>query len=209
MAMSAVTFAWRIVAVAVGAAGAFALREGSIHQWRLPSAREARVRLSWSARPERIERCRRLSDAELAQLPAHMRLRLQCEGGFASYLLTLRVDSTVIASDTVRGGGLRHDRPIHLFREIGIPTGDRRLQIDLVRIDSTSTAEDSTTAMQQPGDTLLGVRADREADERQRRAREAMPAHLTLDSVVALPAGRVLLVAYDEVARRLTMMRSY
>lgn len=196
--------AWRAAGLLVAAVGAIFLREGSIYPWRVPASDAAQLRLSWSARPERVERCRRLSDAELAQLPQHMRLRLQCEGGFARYLLTVRVDSGVIASDTLRGGGLRHDRPLHLFEEVSIPGGDRRVRVEVVRLDSTITTGDSTQHAQEPGDTLLGIRAGREADERQRRAREAMPPRLTLDTLVALPSGRVLLVVYDEQSKRLT-----
>lgn len=197
--------AWHVAGVAAAIGGALALREGSVHPWAIPrKSGDAQVRLSWSARPERVEQCRRLSDAELAELPPHMRLRLQCEGVFARYLLTVRVDSSGIASDTIRGGGLRHDRPIRLFREIGVPSGQRRVKVEVARLDSTSAAGDTTEDHDTPGDTLLGFRAGREADERQRRAREAMPARLVLDTLISLAPGHVLLVAYDETARRLT-----
>jgi hypothetical protein len=71
------------------------------------------LRLSWSGRPQRIERCRELSDAELAERPAHMRLRPECEARPARYAVRVVVDGRTASLDTVTGGGLRGDRAIH------------------------------------------------------------------------------------------------
>lgn len=161
----------------------------------------AALRLSWSARPERIETCRRLTDEELAERPAHMRLRLECTGSFAHYRLTVLVDSQVINETIVRGGGLRNDRPMHLFEEFRVPAGRHRFRIALLRVDSASvTRDDSAAAV---ADTLRGNREAREIDERRRRAGEAIPPSLLLDTIVALDARRVLLVTYDGQRRTL------
>ena len=45
----------------------------------------AAIRVSWGARPERVETCRRLSDEELAKVAEHMRRRVECEGTTARY----------------------------------------------------------------------------------------------------------------------------
>jgi len=172
------------------------------------------VRLSWSARPERVEHCRRLSDEELEARPAHMRLRFECEGRFARYLLQLTIDGTNAVHDTVQGDGLRHDRPMHVLREHPLPPGERQLQVTLARLDSAAaTSQDSlagTTGVtgtparsDAESDTVLGEREGREREERARRAAESIPARLSLDTTITLGAGRVVLVTYDGTRRTL------
>ena len=168
---------------------------------------QATVRLSWSARPERIEQCRRLSDAELAERPAHMRLRLECTGRFARYRIAVNFDGRLVREDTIRGGGLRQDRPMHLFEEFRLPAGERRVVVQVVRIDSATlqaTTKDSAAA----AETLLGGREAREIDERRRRAGEEVPPVLSLDTAVTLSRGQVLLVTYDGSMRRLVARAS-
>lgn len=158
------------------------------------------VRLSWSARPERVEVCRELSSAELQALPEHMRMRVTCEGTFARYLLTVRVDDRMLTRDTIRGGGFRHDRPIHVLRDLTVPSGMQRLRVSVERIDSTGPerhARDTVTS------GALRDRAAREQEERHRRAAEAMPERLSLDTTLTFEPGRVRLVTYFNEMRRL------
>ena len=203
--MSVVTSPWRLAGVAVALAAGLRLRWSTVHAWRAADNDLARVRQSWSARPERVERCRRLSDEELAKRPPHMRLRTECEGGFASYLLTLSVDSRVILRDTLRGGGLRHDRPMHVFNEVDLAGGVRHLRLELTRLDSATAGEPNADDDRhaEVADTLLGGRGARESDERTRRASEALPPRLVLDTIIAFQPRRVVLVAYDDLRRRL------
>lgn len=191
---------WRAAAVVATGAAALGLRGATVFELTSATAGAALVRLSWSARPERVERCRRLSDDELAQRPVHMRLRMECEGTFARYLLTVLVDGNAAAIDTIRGGGLRHDRPMHVFREIEVTPGWRRIAVSLARIDAV--AADSAVGVTTGADTLLGAREIREMDERRGRAAEAIPDRLELDTALALAAGRVLLVTWDRESRR-------
>ena len=195
----------RAIGVVVAAAAFMAMRWSTAASLGTAYADASQLRLSLTARPERIERCRELSDEELARLPAHMRLRTQCEGSFARYVLTISVGATEIAHDTLRGGGLRHDRPLHVFREHDLGAGNQRLQIELSLLDEGGVAarrkEDERHDEQ--ADTLLGGRADRERDERARRAAEAMPRRLSLDTVMNVPARRVVLVTFDNNTRRL------
>ncbi len=121
------TTAWRLLPVVAATIAALLLvRVASFVPLRDARAEHAWVRLSWSARPERIEQCRRLTDAELAERPEHMRLRLECEGRFARYLLQLTVDGVITLADTIQGDGLRHDRPMHVLREASACPGDSR-----------------------------------------------------------------------------------
>lgn len=165
------------------------------------------VRLSWSARPERVETCRRLTDEELALRPPHMRLRMECTGHFASYHLTVRSDGAVIANDTVRGGGFRNDRPMHVLRDLAVSPGSRRIEVGLVRIDSAGAqgaGPDGTSPDDDDDSTgVLGERGRRERDERARSAAAAIAPELGYDTTVTLGAGRVLIVTWDNDARRL------
>lgn len=194
---------WRAIGFVVAGLGLFALRWISAAP--LGSAHDgaSQLRLSLSARPERIERCRELSDDELAKLPAHMRLRTQCEGFTARYLLTISVGGRQLTNDTLRGGGLRHDRPLHVFREYELSPGDQRLRIEVSRVDEGEASLVSETQEREAADTLLGGRADRERDERARRTAEAMPQRLVVDTVMTIPAKRVVLVTFDNNVRRL------
>src|SRR6187549_1661116 len=79
------------------------------------------LRLAWTARPERIENCRAQSDDELAKIPAHMRQAVVCEGTTAAYRLEVRRDSLLLVDQIVRGGGVRHDRPLYVSRDIALP----------------------------------------------------------------------------------------
>ena len=110
-----------VAGIIVGAAALLLLQQATAVNLPGPGrGDEAWVRLSWSARPERVETCRRLTDAELADRPAHMRLRLECTGRFARYRLAVLSDGVPLALDTVRGGGLRNDRPMHVLRELAV-----------------------------------------------------------------------------------------
>jgi hypothetical protein len=206
--MTTARLAWRAVGAVVGVLAALGLRWSSVAPWPTRAAKGefAQVRLSLSARPERVEQCRQLTDEELAKLPAHMRLRIQCDGFSASYRLTIAVNGESLVLDTLRGGGLRHDRPIHVFREYDVTPGEKRLSIDVARIDGRGTsvaADSSRDTSQVEADTLLGGRAEREREERSRRVAEAMPARLVLDTLVRIGRARVVLVTFDNNTRRL------
>jgi hypothetical protein len=136
-------------------------------------------------------------------------MRTKCEGYSARYLLTIGLDERRLTMDTLRGGGLRHDRPLHVFREYDVTPGRQRIQVEVTRVDEgTSTTEDhdrETRGVQ--SDTLLGGREEREREERTRRVAEAMPSRLVIDTTMTLVPGGVVLVMFDENSRRLTMRK--
>ncbi len=176
------------------------LRAGSFVSIGTPKGEHAWVRLSWSARPERIEQCRRRSDAELAALPEHMRLRLECTGTFARYFLQLTVDDIVVQADTVRGGGFRHDRPMHVLDETSVDSGTRHIVVTLARLDSTAVTTPELKSSPEDVSTNQGREA-RERDERLRRTEESIAPRLSLDTTVTFERGQVLLITYDGVRR--------
>ena len=168
----------------------------------------SRLRLSWSARPERIEVCRTLSAAELASREEHMRQRVECDGRFATYALHVEADGRVLHESVARGAGLRHDRPLYLLREIDLEPGIHRVQISFTRREKT---DDDAAAFTGPTPTgtdtgLFAGRAQREAVERARRARAAIPSRLSVDTTVTFSRDRVFVVTFDAERRALRLI---
>lgn len=161
------------------------------------------LRLSWSARPERIEVCRQVSDSEQAQREEHMRQRVECTGTFASYALTVDVDGHSVGEAVVRGAGLRHDRSLYVLRNFSVPPGEHRVRIRVARREKTDNdAAAFAVAVVPDADTgLYAGRAQREAAERSRRARAAIPAMLVLDTVFTFTPRQVALVIFNSERR--------
>ncbi len=177
---------------------------------RIPSSQAVAVlRLAWTARPERIEDCRPQTDEELAKLPAHMRQSVVCEGTTATYRLEVRRDGTVITDQIVRGGGLRHDRPLYVFRDISLPPGDAAIVVRFVRVDSAGGRASSGTPSALRSDdgrhsnAMDDDRRRREGEERVRRREEAIPAALSLERRFHFVAREAILVTYDAERREL------
>ncbi|MGE5927489.1 MAG: hypothetical protein ACM357_09050 [Gemmatimonadota bacterium] len=197
-----------IATLGVTAAAAAALAAGSGIATPYHAADASRLRLSWTARPERIEQCRALSDEELVLRPEHMRQRMECEGGFATYALTVVIDGRQVEDAVLRGGGVRNDRPIHDLRELDVAPGRHRVQVSLVRREADAARdEDDEPEGDDAGDDDSGISADRgerERTERARRQRAALPVSVTLDTTMVFRAGQVAVITFDAGARRFT-----
>jgi hypothetical protein len=160
-----------------------------------PSA-DAVLRLAWSARPERVERCREQSQEELAKLPAHMRQPRICEGVTAEYQLIVRDASGIRVNRTVRGGGLRRDRRLYVFEELPLATGPSRIDVRFARADLPGSAESSGDS-----EPSLGPAGIPDA------ATAAIPAELQLAAEVTAGPREVVLVTYDPEQRALVAVR--
>jgi len=143
------------------------------------------LRLSWSGQPERVEVCRTMPDEELAALPQHMRQPVVCEGRAADYHLVVTVDGAVVTDEPVTGGGLRHDRPVYLYREFPLSPGAHALTVRFALADTAAPAP----ARAAPG------RLD------------ALPRVLTLDTAITLRPRTVALVTYDAEGSKLGMQQ--
>ena len=144
------------------------------------------LRLTWTARPERIENCRPQTDEELARLPAHMRQRVVCTGESAAYRLRVRRDGRVLVDEIVHGGGWRRDRPIYVFHELRQPEGDAQISVTFERLGDGPTEG-----------TVTGLGADG-------RLVSDLPRVLTLDERFRFRSGTVTLVTFDSRRRALT-----
>jgi hypothetical protein len=181
------------------------------------ASHDAVLRLAWTARPERVEDCKPQSDEALAKLPLHMRQALICEGTTASYRLEVRREGTVIVEQIVHGGGLRHDRPLYVFRDIPLPAGEAAINVRFVRIDSNTTARSGEGAHAGSSDEESSGHAEarrqtnamdperrrREGEERFWQRGEAAPALLSLERRFRFVPHEVILVTYDAGRREL------
>jgi hypothetical protein len=122
--------------VTVGAAVGLAVLSAA--PFRAHPRADARLRVAFSARPERIETCRTLGADELANVPQHMRQAVVCEGIAASYRLEIRRDDSLVASALLHGGGLRHDRRLYALRELDVPSGPSTIDVRLTRVESVA-----------------------------------------------------------------------
>jgi hypothetical protein len=141
-----------------------------------------------------------------------MRQRFECEGAAASYRLRVLRDGVLLDDEVVTGGGIRHDRPIHLLRDYRAPPGRQVLEVSFAREGDTAPVA-SADSSDRPRDTtatgLLPDREHRERDERRRRREEAVPTRLELRTTIDLGPREVVLVTYEPDGRQLVTVRGH
>ena len=177
----------------LGIGAAFVLAAGSRAPWKPGPAEDGVLRLTLSARPERIETCRRLSADEQAERPVHMRLTVECQGRSATYRLRVWRDGVMLEDRVLEGSGWRRDRPIHLLRDYPISAGDHQVRIEIRRIEEVSSDSTSDPDVQQSGID----RESREAAERQRLRLEALPVEVTWSRTITVRPREVTLAVWD------------
>lgn len=183
----------RVLAAIFGALAVLGVAAASRAPWRAHPGMEGVLRVSLSARPDRVETCRTLSEAEQAARPAHMRQTEVCEGTAARYRLAVSLGGNRLLDEILTGGGARSDRPIRLLREYPLRPGSRHLVVTFERLDDDGDEEDD---------------AEESAAESRRRGPEVVPPRLSLDTTVTLESARVLLVSYDPRRRALVALSS-
>jgi hypothetical protein len=206
----------RGVGLAIALAATVGLAWGSSFPMTPHASPDAVLRLAWTARPERVENCRQQTDEELAKLPAHMRQSTVCEGTTASYRLEVRREGAIVAEQTVRGGGLHHDRALYVFRDIPVPAGETAISIRFSRLETATTITPDARAPAAspagnpaPGDatgqtnSMDLARRRREGEERLLQRSEAVPASLSLERRFHFVPREVILVTYDAERREL------
>ncbi len=145
------------------------------------------VRLAWRARGETVRDCRRLTPAELAKLPVHMRQEQVCEGRVLPYRLRVELDRVRAVDRLIHGAGAREDRPLYVLQDLPVRPGVHRLAV-LFALERPSTAPD------RPGE-----------GEEEESPRLATPAQLAFDTTLTVATRRILLVTYDEERERLVV----
>lgn len=152
------------------------------------------IRLAWSARPERIEKCRQPTGDEIARLPQHMRQQVICEGATAEYRLQVRIDDALVVDRTVHGGGLRRDRRVYVFEELRLPAKESTIGVRLDRIDPPASGGDTAPP-------TSNVRAGQAPS----LLFESLPPHLAIARRLNVQPREVVLVTYDRQRRELTI----
>lgn len=172
----------RLPGIALAAAALAGVAVLSQWPYRAEAAERSLLRLSWRARGERVEHCRRATAEELAALPAHMRQELVCgEARVAAYRLRIAVDGLTLEDGIAAGSGVPGDRPIYVLREFEVAPGPRRIEVRFVRSG-----------------------AGEEGGEEERR--RSVPPRLELDTSLTVANGTVLLVTYDSERGRLVLL---
>ena len=202
----------RVGGVVVAGAALFGIAWASAAPLRVFTSRDAIVRLSLGARPERVESCRAQSNEELEKVLPQMRQQVVCEGTTARYRMEVRRDGALLLSRVVRGGGLRHDRQLYVFHEIVVPSGELSIDVRFVRLDTVRLEAEEEEGRRERGEKTdehgAPDRAQREGEERRRRREEAMPPELHLQMHVTLAPREVILVTYDSEERRLVAVQN-
>lgn len=163
------------------------------------SGEGAMLRLSWRARGERVQECRKLSASEIEALPPHMRRSEVCEGRVLPYVLTVRIDGGELVHDTIHGAGARQDRPLYVFREIPLPAGAHHVSVAFVR-------ERRSDDGGKDDDDGEEKSHHRRADYGDEHDALATPPRLLLDVTTHLEPGAVGLVTYDPDRRALLLL---
>jgi hypothetical protein len=183
-------------ALGLGIAGLATLGIGAASRapWTATPPDQALLRLSWRAQSETREECRPLTDAEKAELPIHMRVPELCESRAIPYLLRVTIDGSVLLADTVHGAGAREDRPVYVFREIGLAPDRHALRVDFVPIGQSPDLEEEEEEEE-----------DENGDERDGDDDEDDDPMLWLrySEVVRFEEREVVLIAYDPTRRAL------
>jgi hypothetical protein len=177
------TVVHRSLGVALAVAATIALAWASRAPMTAHPSNDAILRLAWSARPERIEKCREQSEEELASIPQHMRQPVACEGVAAEYRLQVRIDGAVVSERLVHGGGLRRDRRLYVFEDLPVAAGEAAVEVTLDRIE-----------VKDAGDPAAGT------------DRGEVPPHLAFVERLHFVPREVVLVTYDPGRRILTAL---
>ena len=164
--------------------------------WRTGDGDAALLRLSWRARGEIVESCRRSTREELARMPAHMRQEVVCEDPrVAPYALEVRVDGLLVVDGAVAGSGARGEGTLYVLHERALDAGAHRVQVRFARqADPRATPEPDRERTE-----------DATGSPRSRR-RHTVPPLLALDTTITLPRGRVALVTYAPEEERLVVL---
>lgn len=141
--------------VVMALVGAAVLARLSASPMRHASPDHALLRLDWRLRGEEAGDCLRPTAEDLARLPVHMRNPDACLGALPPYRLRVWVDDAMVMDDVIRGGGVREDRPLTVYRDVPVTPGHRHIRAEFVR-----DVRPATVRADSPEPTTLRVEGD-------------------------------------------------
>lgn len=98
------------------------------------------LRLSIRLVGQNEKTCRAPSPEETAKLPIHMRAAEICTYRSLSYRLKLKVGGREILDESVHPGGLKHDRPLYVSRDIELESGTHPVEFSMEPLESGTQA---------------------------------------------------------------------
>lgn len=87
----------------------------------------ATIKLSFMHVGQRKIECRKLSPAEIAQLPPNMRLTLDCPRERLPVLVELELDDKLLLRRELAASGLSRDRASSIYQKFVVPPGRHRV----------------------------------------------------------------------------------
>lgn len=91
----------------------------------------AQIKVSFSHAAERVEPCRELSPAEIAELAPNMRQAMVCERERLPLVVELDIDGERVYAETVEPSGLWDDGAASVYARLPVAPGEHRIAIRL------------------------------------------------------------------------------
>jgi len=114
--------------------GAFIVAIGFLSQrpaYTYVKSNEAVIKLSITQYGHHVGKCRKLTPAQLAALPAYQRLPVVCPRRRYPVRVTLRLDERLIYDRIREPAGLHHDGLSYIFARFTVPSGRHRVQVSV------------------------------------------------------------------------------
>ena len=169
--------------VSAGAAFAVAAVAAVALASRLPVGTDpghAELRLALRTAAARLEVCRERSDEELERLPAHFRVRRECDEIPVDYRLTVAVDGRTLLDRAVSHRGVRRTRPLAVDEALAVQPGRRRVEIAFVPVPPSRLAVAASEDEREPDEDAEDDEHDEHGEEATRGEREIAEAFAAL-----------------------------
>jgi hypothetical protein len=112
----------------------FALVIGTFSRWPVYhplGAGLAQIKVSFTHAGKPVGDCRRLTEAELAQLPPNMRAPMQCPRERSPVTVEVDVGGKTAMRRTVAPSGLSRDGASAVYQRLEVPAGEQRIAVRL------------------------------------------------------------------------------
>ena len=114
-------------------------------------ANQALVKVSVARLGQPVGECRRLSEAELAELPPNMRDPVRCPRERSPLTMQVHVDDALVLERVAQPGGLSRDGPAAIYERLLVPAGEHRISVrfnDDIRPGAPTHARDAVVTLQ-------------------------------------------------------------
>jgi len=140
--------------------GLFAVFIGVFSQWPpyhpLP-ADEALIKVSVARLGQPVGECRRLTEAELAELPPNMRDPVRCPRERSPLTMEVHVNGALMLKRVAEPSGLSRDGSAAIYERLAVPAGEQQISVrfnDDVRPGAPTHEREATVALV-PGQVLV------------------------------------------------------